>query len=407
MLQPTPARNRVTRSIQRPGSVGAVVIGGDYQGLGIVRSLGRRGVPVCVVDDEYSISRFSRHASHWVTAPDLRDERCTVNTLLDTGRRLNLDGWVLYPTRDETVAAISRHREVLKEVFRVPTPAWSVISFAWDKRNTHSLARKLGIPAPRTWLARSAAELEGLDAEPPFVLKPAIKPRFLQATKDKAWRANSRKELRQLFARASAIVGAQEVMVQELVPGGGERQFAYCALFKDGRALASMVARRWRQHPHEFGRSSTYCETVDRPELEALSERYLKAIDYYGLVELEYKLDARTGEYKLLDFNARTWGYHTLGSKAGVDFPWLLHSDQVGEPPPSPPPRARPGVRWRRLVTDVPAAAVELAARRLGPGAYLRSLGGPSAEAVFSPRDPMPGLAELALVPYLVVKRGY
>ena len=32
--------------------VGAVVIGGDYQGLGIVRSLGRQGVPVCVVDDE-------------------------------------------------------------------------------------------------------------------------------------------------------------------------------------------------------------------------------------------------------------------------------------------------------------------------------------------------------------------
>jgi D-aspartate ligase len=390
-----------------PNSTGAVVIGGDYQGLGIVRSLGRRGVPVCVVDDEYSISRFSRHATHWVTASDLRDERRTVDTLLETGRRLNLSGWVLYPTRDETVAAISRHREELGEVFRVPTPAWSAIQYAWDKRNTHRLAHDLGIPAPRTWLVQDAAELDGLDAEPPFVLKPAIKPTFLQATKDKAWRANSHKELRELFTRASAVVGAPEVMVQELIPGGGERQFAYCALFKNGRALASMVARRWRQHPPEFGRSSTYCETVHRPQLEELSERYLTAVDYYGLVELEYKFDARTGQYKLLDFNARTWGYHTLGPKAGVDFPWLLYSDQVGEPPPSPPPRARPGVRWRRLVTDMPTAAVELAARRLSPGSYVRSLFGPRAEAVFSLRDPMPALAELALVPYLVVKRGY
>jgi predicted ATP-grasp superfamily ATP-dependent carboligase len=203
------------------------------------------------------------------------------------------------------------------------------------------------------------------------------------------------------------VVDAGEVMVQELIPGNGDRQFAYCALFKDGRALASMVARRWRQHPPDFGRSSTYCETVHQPLLEQMSERYLKAIDYYGLVELEYKLDARTGEYKLLDFNARTWGYHTLGPKAGVDFPWLLYSDQVGEPPPSPPLKARPGVRWRRLVTDVPTAAIELAARRLSPGAYLRSLRGPRAEAVFSARDPMPALAELALVPYLMVKRGY
>ena len=37
---------------------GAVIVGGDFHGLGIIRSLGRRGVPLCVVDDEYSIGRF-------------------------------------------------------------------------------------------------------------------------------------------------------------------------------------------------------------------------------------------------------------------------------------------------------------------------------------------------------------
>ena len=40
---------------------GAVVLGGDYRGLGIVRSLGRNGVPVCVVrnsgDIQASLSR--------------------------------------------------------------------------------------------------------------------------------------------------------------------------------------------------------------------------------------------------------------------------------------------------------------------------------------------------------------
>jgi D-aspartate ligase len=39
--------------------VGAVVLGGDYQGLGIARSLGRRGVPICVLDDEHSIASAS------------------------------------------------------------------------------------------------------------------------------------------------------------------------------------------------------------------------------------------------------------------------------------------------------------------------------------------------------------
>ncbi|MGH9350867.1 MAG: ATP-grasp domain-containing protein, partial [Terriglobia bacterium] len=76
---------------------GAVVIGGDYQGLGIVQSLGRRRVPVCVVDDEISIAKFSRYATHAATLPDLRDERATVDAILAVGRRLRLKGWVLYP----------------------------------------------------------------------------------------------------------------------------------------------------------------------------------------------------------------------------------------------------------------------------------------------------------------------
>ena len=51
---------------------GAVVVGGDYQGLGIVRSLGRSGFPVCVVDDEPSIARYSRYATHAIRVPLLR-----------------------------------------------------------------------------------------------------------------------------------------------------------------------------------------------------------------------------------------------------------------------------------------------------------------------------------------------
>jgi D-aspartate ligase len=114
---------------------GAVVVGGDYQGLGILRSLGRQGVPVCVVDDERSISRFSRYCTHFEKLPDLRGERNTVDSLLEIGTRLNLHGWVLYPTREELVAAFSRNRTELAEVFRVPTADWDVVKWAWDKRN--------------------------------------------------------------------------------------------------------------------------------------------------------------------------------------------------------------------------------------------------------------------------------
>jgi predicted ATP-grasp superfamily ATP-dependent carboligase len=45
-------------------------------------------------------------------------------------------------------------------------------------------------------------------------------------------------------------------------------------------------------------------------------------------------------------------------------------------------------------------------ARTLRPRDYLSSLRGVDTEAVFSARDPLPGIYELMLLPYLFVKRG-
>lgn len=385
--------------------IGAVVIGGDYQGLGIARSLGRRNVPVCIIDDERSIGRFSRYATHWVPVPSLRGDEETVEALLNAGRRLGLHGWVLFPTRDETVAAISQHRSVLSEVFRVPTPEWQAIKWAWDKRNTYQLAERLGIPAPQTWYPRSLEDLERIPARPTYALKPAIKEHFIYATKAKAWRADSRDELRERFLAAQAQLADGEIMIQDMIPGSGAQQFAFCAFFKEGRAIGSMTARRTRQHPPDFGRASTYVETVTVPEIEEFSLRFLREIGYYGLVELEYKRDPRDQQYRLLDVNARTWGYHTLGQAAGVDFPSMLYSDQIGEA--VVPGRARSGVSWVRLLTDVPTGAVEIWRKRQKPLGYLRSVAAADTEAVFSWSDPAPGLAEVALLPYLTLKRGF
>ena len=389
-----------------PGDgVGAVVLGGDYQGLGIVQSLGRRGVPVCVIDDELSISRFSRYITHAVKVPDLRDKRMAVDALLAVSRRLGLKGWVVYPTRDETVAALSQYRGVLGEYLRVSTPEWETIQWVWDKRNTYRLARDLGIAVPQTWHSTRAGELDSLEVEFPVVIKPAIKEHFFYATRAKAWRANDRKQMKELFRRAAKQTGEDEVMIQELIPGDGRQQFAWCAFFKQDHAVGSMAVRRSRQHPREFGRASTFVETTEIPLLKTSSLRFLRAIDYYGLVELEYKLDPRDGQDKLLDVNARTWGYHTLGRTAGVDFPLMFFADQLGLP--VEPQRGRPGVSWVRLVTDFLPALTEIFAGHLDWRAYGRYLCGARVEAVFTHDDPLPGIAELALFPYLVIRRGY
>jgi len=389
----------------RQNGAGGVVIGGDYQGLGIVRSLGRHGIPVCVIDDERSIARYSRYSAFAQSVPSLSDPKVTVEALLDMGRKLNLRGWVLYPTRDEQVAALSLYREALSEIFRVPTPAWDTVQWLWDKRNTYSLATKLGIPIPRSWYPRSAEDLEQVGGNFPVAIKPAIKEHFIYATKAKAWRANNPAELRELYEQALQHIPAEEIIIQDFIPGDGTCQTAFCAFFKEGDAIASLTACRRRQHPLELGRSSTYVETVDLPEIENYAQRFLRAIHYYGLVEVEFKRDPRDGQYRLLDVNGRTWGYHTIGRQAGLDFSHMLFSDQMNQP--VEPRKGKAGIRWIRLLTDLPTGVVGMLRGQFGGRSYLRSLWDYDEEAVFSLEDPLPGLMEIALVPYLTMRRGF
>jgi D-aspartate ligase len=385
------------------GQVGALIVGGEHPGLGVARSLGRRGIPVCVVDDQQSVARFSKYVTHFVRVGDLRDERRTVDAVLDAGRRLNLKNWVLYPTRDETVAAFSRYRKDLSEFFRVTTPDWSSTQWAWNKKQTYELAEQLGIPCPQTFNPRGADGLAELEPYLPLAIKPAVKENFFYATGAKAWRVETMDQLREMYGKAAAQIRAEEILLQQIIPGDGRYQVSYCAFFRDGKPYGKLLARRARQHPREFARSATYVETIDLPEIEELSERFLRAIDYYGVVEVEFKQDPRDGKYKLLDVNARTWGFHILGLPAGVDYPYLLFADQMGLPLEDC--RAKAGIGWLRWLTDVPTAVSDVLHGYLSPGAYWKSLRRTRIESVFSKDDPLPSVMEIALLPYSIVRK--
>ena len=59
-----------------------------------------------------------------------------------------------------------------------------------------------------------------------------------------------------------------------------------------------------------------------------------------------------------------------------------------------------------RATTDLPAAVMAILSGDTDWKSYLGSLMSCNTEAVFSSKTP-PGLVEIALIPYLAVKRGF
>jgi predicted ATP-grasp superfamily ATP-dependent carboligase len=112
----------------------------------------------------------------------------------------------------------------------------------------------------------------------------------------------------------------------------------------------------------------------------------------------------RDGVDKLLDVNVRLWGWHSLCRACGLDFAYMQYREALGDlPGPASPVYGR---RWRRLVTDVPAALQEMRRGRLSPRAYLDSLGGRTVPAVFDLHDPLPALGDLIVAASRSLKPG-
>jgi predicted ATP-grasp superfamily ATP-dependent carboligase len=219
----------------------------------------------------------------------------------------------------------------------------------------------------------------------------------------KAWRIEDRDDLLVKFAEASPFLPPGQVIIQEIIPGGGECQFSFAAACLDGEVQAFLTARRTRQIPMDFGRASTFVETMHVPDVIEPATRIVADIGLTGLVEIEFKRDPRTGGLTLLDVNSRVWGWHSIASAAGVDFPYLVFQLTCGEE--IEPVQARNGVRWMRLTTDLPVSTREILKHRMKVRSYLKTIRPPISGPISAKDDPLPALMELPLLARRLVNR--
>lgn len=379
------------RAVDPIGLPGALILGGAHASIALARSLGRQGVPVWLLAD-HPITRFSRYVQRSFSWPGAHHQD-GLSSLQEIAARHDLRGWVLFSSGDQEMRLIAENHAALASQFRLLSPAWDTARWMLDKRLTYRRAGELAIDHPWTFVPRSVDDVRQLDCRFPLILKPAVRQGNNEFTLAKAWRADDRDALVSLYGRAAALVGSDAVLIQECIPGSGAAQYSYAGVWDRGVPIASLVARRTRQHPIDFGRSSTFVESIEQNEIEQAASRFLKSLDYSGVVEVEFKYDERDRRYKLLDVNGRFWTWHGIGARAGTDFGYLAWQAALGQS--VTPCRGRAGVAWMHEIRDVLAAGQEMAAGRLSVGGYLKGLAQPMAFASFAFDDPLPVLAEV------------
>lgn len=392
--------DRLARHVSAALPPGAIVLGGAHGALAVIRSLGRQAVPVCYMTNDHPIPGLSRYAAISARWPGPAHPDA-LRLLSDFADQKQLAGWLLVPAGDAEVRFVATHHQDLSRRFTLLTQNWPALEPLHDKRRLYALARQLGVPCPADVDPSDPARIRY-----PVVLKPASRDAASAGTASdlwKAWSASDAAAFVPLHAEAVRQAGAASVIVQEMIPGNGDTQYSYAAIWQNGRPLAWLTARRLRQFPVDFGFTSTYVETAPCPEAAVAAERILSATGYHGLVEVEFKFDRRDGLLKLLDVNTRPWTWIGLGAAAGIDFPFLAYCVAFGRPLPAIAPQVE--AAWIHVARDALSAAANLRRGRLS----LPSRGAGSCRrltfAAFAGDDPLPLILSVPIIARRVVRR--
>lgn len=381
----------------------AVVMNLYYTGLGIARSLGRRGVRVIGLSAQRRVyGNFTRHATV-MFAPDSRYEpEALLEYLLKLGEQLGGQS-VIFPTRDDDVLFLDRFRSQLERWFLPVAPNQAAVRTCLSKWDTYQLALEAGIPVPKTLVIENEPELHRVADEItyPCVLKPVAAHEWRKAGnwalvgERKAVCAASPKEL---LAEYSVVAQAGErVLLQEMVPGADDQLLIMaCYLDRQSRWVAGFNTQKLLQWPETFG-TGCIVRSVDCPELVEPSARLLKTAGYSGIAEIEYKWNAAKAEYQLIEINPRPWDQHILGSAVGADLAWLAYCDLAGLALPAIQ-KAPSGQKWIAEEAFINAVLRLIRRRDRRLWSLLSMARGRRIWAIWSVRDPLPFFAYVALM---------
>ena len=348
------------------GLPGALVLGLDSAiGLTVVRELGERGVRVHgVARDPTAIAAASRHCFELIVRPDGPAARWLPEMIARTGAKA-----VLAISETDLLELAQLPPRIGDCHILVPRP--DRLARAIDKRHTLEIAAQAGLRVPQTWQPQAgedfAARAAGLDfplvakwANPPEIM-PVLEQAGLEWIKTDYIRTPD--ELVALLDRYAPI--GRWPLIQQYCRGVGLGQMLY---MQNGRATLRFQHRRLHEWPPEGGVSSL-CRAEPAAlhgAQMALSERLLRALDWEGQAMVEYRYDAGSGQYWLMEVNGRFWGSLPLARHCGAHFAWEAYRRAVlGQTDVAPAPRD--DLRARYMVPETKRLARLLLARgRIG-----------------------------------------
>jgi predicted ATP-grasp superfamily ATP-dependent carboligase len=359
-----------------------------HGGLGVIRSLGRLGVPVYGVHEgpfaPAANSRFLQGRYFW--NPGVSDAARLVDGLLRLADRIG-EPAVLFATDDAGAIFLAEHGDALRSQYLFPCPQPDLPRRLADKYSLSQLCRELDVPTPQVVIADSGTTIRQFAADAGFPLVAKLTEPWRGHGLHSTTIITDSAALSRIWAACSQA-GAR-LMLQEFIPASAQSDWFFHGYCDSSCACRpAFTGIKERSYPVRAGLTSLGRSAVN-DGLRAQVSGLLAAIGYRGIMDLDLRWDARDGEFKVLDFNPRLGAqFRLFEDTAGVDVAIAQYLDLTGQQLPH-----GEQVPDRRLLVenyDPIAAASYLRSGELGVRAWAASLRGIDEMAWFARDDLRP-----------------
>ena len=306
-----------------------LVLNLDSNGLGVIRSLGRAGIDVWGGDFiPKNVGLYSRFCKKKIILPSplSNPDKC-LEKLIIIGKEVSTKP-VLLPTADYWVIFLSKHQTELSNYFRFNIPESGILDTIVDKAKQYQWAEKLGIPIPKTYYLNEDSDIHENDLTYPIFMKGRSGHKWATTFGNKGFVVNNSDEFSKYYeiTRKNNI----DAIVQEIIPGPNKNHYKVCAYYnKNKKLLALFSTQKARQYPVDFGVGS-YMISKRVDNLIELGLKFFEGIGYTGVGSIEFKLDERDNQFKLIELNPRLWQQNIQATYSGVNFPLINFLDCIG-----------------------------------------------------------------------------
>jgi predicted ATP-grasp superfamily ATP-dependent carboligase len=359
--------------------------------LGVIRCLGRKGIPLFCLSEGLGFESHSRWCQRTNQAIGAFGTAAELANLLESSA---IDRAVVIPCSDHWTREVVRLDPSLRQRFHLCLPDEATLNRFLDKRAFAELLDEVDVSRPTSRIVEGESDLAGVDIESgsTWFFKPTNSQRFLSHFGRKAFRLSTIGEAHERLAEIRRA--GLEVILQEYIPGPADSHYFIDGFVdRGGQVQAFFARRRMRMYPPDFGNSS-YVVSVETDRVSQAIETLkclFEATHYRGVFSAEFKFDRRDERYKIIEVNCRPWWYVEFAAVCGVNVVEMAYRDAL-ELPVRPVERYKIGVGLVFPSYDYHAFLHLRKTMGLGVGPWLRSWVG-SKRAVFCWDDPMPALA--------------